>query len=96
MNNLLFGAVLTTAVVVIYTLAAIDDNRADYEAAQDIENAISDGAAAARYERAVQDMCGANAGWIQLEGGVIQCYLKNGSKTRQVRLTESGHATRTK
>jgi hypothetical protein len=96
MNNTAIGVVLAACILGLYALASIDDNRADYEAAQDIENAISDGAAAARYERAVQDMCGANAGWIQLEGGVVQCYLKNGSKTRQVRLTESGHATRTK
>lgn len=92
MNSSIFGVCLAAAIVVTYTLSAIDDNRSDYEAAQDVEAQVRNGVAAARYERAVQDMCGANAGWIQLEGGVIQCYLKNGSKTRQVRMTEKRDA----
>ncbi len=37
-----------------------------------------------RFAKAVQEMCGHNAGWREQEDGSIRCYLHNGKKTETV------------
>lgn len=41
----------------------------------------------ARFEKAAQAMCGANAGWRALDDGLVQCLTKRAHKTRVVQVT---------
>ena len=63
---------------------AIDDHGAEQALAGELEAAQAQARAQDRYERAVQQLCGDNAAWMQLEGGAIQCYTRRGLKTRVV------------
>lgn len=38
------------------------------------------------FEKAVQAMCGENAGWKLLDDGSVQCYTHRGFKTKKVTL----------
>lgn len=39
-----------------------------------------------RFEAAVQQLCGENAGWRLLDDGAVQCFTKRGKKTSKVQL----------
>lgn len=66
---------------------ALDDHSADYATAADLEAAQQQASAQARYDAAVQRLCGPNAAWMERADGAIQCTDKHGRRTRQVNLT---------
>lgn len=82
---------LLTAVAMIALLGwlgpALDDNSAEFDQAADIEAARHQASAQARYDAAVQRLCGPNAAWRELADGEIQCETKRGTPTRRVTLT---------
>jgi hypothetical protein len=82
---------LLTALALIVVLAwlgpSLDDNGAEFDQAADIEAAQHDASAQARYDAAVQRLCGENAAYMELADGAIQCKTKRGMPTRRVTLT---------
>lgn len=62
----------------------LDDNASEWGTSTAIEQRYRNEEATARYQRAVTELCGPQAAWVQLEGNAIQCYTKRGAKTRQV------------
>jgi hypothetical protein len=65
----------------------LDDHSGDYAQLADIEAAQQQASAQERYERAVQQLCGPNAGWMELQDdSAIQCTTKRGTPTRRVAL----------
>lgn len=82
---------LLTAVAMIALLGwlgpALDDHSAEFDQAADIEAARHQASAQARYDAAVQRLCGPNAAWMELADGEIQCKTKRGTPTRRVTLT---------
>lgn len=71
--------------VVILLAASINldlyDASAERATAQALEDAIRAEKAATRFARAAADLCGPNAGWVELQGGAIQCTLHTGRAT---------------
>jgi len=81
-------ALTTLAIAAVLGLGTtLDDHSADYAQLDSLEDAQQQVRHQAIYERAVQDMCGPNAGWMELQAGVIQCTTKRGTPTRRVALT---------
>jgi len=82
---------LLTALAIVALLAyvgpALDDHRAEFDTAADIEAAQHQASAQARYDAAVQRLCGENAAYMELAVGEIQCTDKRGTPTRRVTLT---------
>lgn len=82
---------LLTALAIIVALAwlgpSLDDHSADYAQAADIEAAQLQASAQARYDAAVQRLCGPNAAYMELQDGAIQCTTKRGTPTQRVTLT---------
>ena len=82
---------LLTALAIIAILGwlgpALDDHSADAAQAADLEVAQHQASAQARYDAAVQRLCGPNAAWMELADGEIQCKTKRGTPTRRVALT---------
>lgn len=66
---------------------ALDDHSAEFDQAADIETAQHQASAQARYDAAVQRLCGENAAYMELADGEIQCKTKRGTPTRRVTLT---------
>lgn len=66
---------------------ALDDHSAEFDTAADIEAAQHQASAQARYDAAVQRLCGQNAAYMELADGEIQCKTKRGTPTRRVTLT---------
>lgn len=66
---------------------SLDDHGAEFDQAADIEAARHQASAQARYDAAVQRLCGPNAAWMELADGEIQCKTKRGTPTRRVTLT---------
>jgi len=62
----------------------------EIEAAQDAvaayKAAKTDQERQERFEAAVQQLCGENAGWRLLADGSVQCFTKRGKKTSKVQL----------
>ena len=69
------------AVTLAFGGAMLDDHSTDFDVARDLEDAQAKAKATQVYEAKVQQLCGENAGWMQLENGVIQCYTHRGAKT---------------
>lgn len=82
-NLALAGALAAT---LAFGGALLDDHSADFDVARDIEDAQAQAKSTQVYEARVQQLCGENAGWMQLEDGVIQCYTHRGAKTITVTL----------
>ena len=80
-----------TTIALICALAwfgpALDDHSADAAQAADLEAAQHQASAQARYDAAVQHLCGSNAAFMELADGEIQCKTKRGTPTRRVTLT---------
>ena len=66
---------------------ALDDHSAEFDAAASLDDARHQASAQARYDAAVQRLCGDNAAWMELQDGAIQCTTKRGTPTRRVTLT---------
>jgi hypothetical protein len=62
----------------------------EIEAAQDAvaayKAAKTDQERQQRFEAAVQQLCGENAGWKLLDNNSVQCFTKRGYKTQKVQL----------
>lgn len=62
----------------------------ELEAAQDAvaayKSAKTDQERQQRFEAAVQQLCGENAGWKLLDNNSVQCFTKRGYKTQKVQL----------
>ena len=62
----------------------------EIEAAQDAvaayKSAKTDQERQQRFEAAVQQLCGENAGWKLLDNNSVQCFTKRGYKTQKVQL----------
>ena len=82
-NLALAGALAAT---LAFGGALLDDHSSDFDVARDLEDAQAQAQATHAYEAKVQQLCGENAGWMQLEDGVIQCYTHRGAKTITVTL----------
>lgn len=82
-NLALAGALAAT---LAFGGALLDDHSADYDVARDLEDAQAQAKATQIFESKVQQLCGQNAGWMQLENGAIQCYTHRGAKTITVTL----------
>lgn len=82
-------ASITAALVLgaSHYLDSIPDHSDDYVQLANIEAAQQQASAQARYERAVQQLCGPNAAWMERQDGAIQCATKRGTPTRRVTLT---------
>lgn len=82
---------LLTAVAMVALLGwfgpSLDDHSADAAQAADLEAARHQALAQARYDAAVQRLCGPNAAWMELQDGAIQCTTKRGTPTQRVTLT---------
>lgn len=77
-NLALAGALAAT---LAFGGALLDDHGSDFDVARDLEDAQAQAKATQVYEARVQQLCGENAGWMQLEDGAIQCYTHRGAKT---------------
>ena len=82
----LAAALLSLLLGSAYRLDAPTDHNTEMAQAQALEDAIKSEAADARFERAVAELCGENAGHKPLEDGAIQCYTHSGHKTVRVAL----------
>lgn len=82
-NLALAGALAAT---LVFGGALLDDHSSDFDVARDLEDAQAQAKATQVYEARVQQLCGANAAWMRLEDGAIQCYTKRGAKTITVTL----------
>lgn len=71
------------ALALAYVGPRLDESTAVHEDAISAQQAAQQ---RARFERAAQAMCGENAGWRELEGGAVQCHLKNGKRAGVVRV----------
>lgn len=81
-------ALTTAALAAVLALGTtIDDHSADYATAADLEAAQQQASAQARYDAAVQRLCGPNAAWMELADGAIQCTDKHGRRTQRVSLS---------
>lgn len=81
-------AITTLAIAAVLGILgpALDDHSDDYAQLASIEDAQQQAQAQARYDAAVQQLCGPNAAWMELQDGVIQCTTKRGTPTRRVTL----------
>lgn len=86
---MLHTALTTLAIAAI--LGALGPGLDDYSAERDqaaaLEDAQHQARAQARYDAAVQRLCGENAAWMELADGAIQCTDKRGRNARRVVLT---------
>lgn len=85
---------IRTAITVLAIIAllgwfgpALDDHSAEQAQADALQDAQHQAQAQARYDAAVQQLCGPNAAWMQLQDGAIQCTDKRGTPTRRVALS---------
>lgn len=81
---LMTGMVLGAVLLLGWFGPTLDDNASEWGTSDAIEKRYHDAEATARYEKAVTDLCGPQAAWVQLEGNDIQCYTKRGAKTKRV------------
>ena len=78
---------VTWALVAVFCAAlavvgpTIDDHSTERAQADALQDAIRASQAAARFAKAAAKACGINAGWIEVEQGVIRCTLHTGKKT---------------
>ena len=79
-----------TTIALIITLAwlgpTLDDHSTEQAQADDLQSAQQQADAQHRYQATVQRLCGANAAYLELDDGVIQCKTKRGHPTRRVTL----------
>lgn len=82
-------AALTLAIVAMLGIVGpgLDDHSDDYAQLASLQDAQQQAQAQARYDAAVQALCGPNAAWMELQDGAIQCTTKRGTPTRRVALT---------
>lgn len=89
------AALLTLALIAILGIVgpALDDHSADIAQAADLDTARHQASAQARYDAAVQRLCGPNAAWMELQDGAIQCTTKRGTPTQRVTLVTTTNTT---
>jgi len=73
----------------------LDDHSDDYAQLANIADAQQQAQAQRRYDAAVQQLCGPNAAWMELQDGAIQCTTKRGTPTRRVALITTPTTTTT-
>lgn len=66
---------------------ALDDHSADYDVAASVDDARQQAAYQAQYDARLQQLCGPNAAWMELQDGAIQCTDKHGKPTQRLQLT---------
>lgn len=71
---------LTAAVLVIWG-ASFGQWLDDYDTAKRTAETVEDIGQAQRFARGAQAMCGENAAWEDLGGGVVQCFTHKSHKT---------------
>lgn len=84
----LVNIALVVLIIAIYALMAHLDGPSDHSTemaqAQDLQAAIKNEAAQARFARAASTICGENAGWYLVDDSkTIQCTTKRGHKTKK-------------
>lgn len=79
--------VLAMLVALGWAGQALDDHSADYDQASDLEDARLQAAHQAQYNARLQQLCGPNAAYMELQDGAIQCTNKRGTPTQRVQLT---------
>ena len=76
-SALLFAAVLSAS-----HLLGPDDMETERLQVRDLQAAQRQAQRQARFEKAAQQACGDNAGFIELAGGAVQCFTHRGYKTQ--------------
>jgi hypothetical protein len=76
------GGIFIAAVLSCSHLLGPDDLEAEKAQASDLQAAIRTAQKRARFEKAAQQACGDNAGYIELHGGGVQCMTHRGYKTQ--------------
>lgn len=66
---------------------ALDDHSADYDVAASLDDARQQAAYQAQYDARLQQLCGPNAAYMELQDGEIQCTDKRGRPTQRLQLT---------
>lgn len=88
-------ATLALAFILAIVGPALDDHSDDWAQLTTIEDAQQQAQAQARYDTAVQQLCGPNSAWMELQDGAIQCTTKRGTPTRRVTLYQATTTTTT-
>lgn len=89
-------AITTLAIAALLGILGpgMDDHSDDYAQLANIEAAQQEAAERVRYERAAQQLCGANAAWRETaDGSAIQCFTKRGHRTSVALTTTTLEAT---
>jgi hypothetical protein len=79
--------IIVIGLIVAWLGPALDDRSAEADQVAAIDDARQQAAQQARYNAAVQSMCGPNAAWMELADGEIQCTNKRGTPTTRVTIT---------
>lgn len=79
--------VLAIIAILGWSGQALDDYSVERDLAADLDDARQQAAYRAQYDAKLQQLCGANAAWMELQDGAIQCTTKRGAPTRRVVLT---------
>lgn len=66
---------------------ALDDHSADYDVAASLDDARQQAAYQAQYDARLQQLCGPNAAYMELQDGEIQCTDKRCRPTQRLQLT---------
>lgn len=66
---------------------ALDDHSADYDVAASLDDARQQAAYQAQYDARLQQLCGPNAAYMELQDGEIQRTDKRGRPTQRLQLT---------
>jgi hypothetical protein len=82
-GSLLFAAVLSAS-----HLLGPDDIETERQQMRDLQDAKRQAQQQARFEKAAQQACGENAGYLLLHSGAIQCFTHRGFKTQIAFLTK--------
>lgn len=80
-SALLFAAVLSAS-----HLLGPDDIETEHLQVRDLQAAQRQAQRQARFEKAAQQACGDNAGFIELSDGAVQCFTHRGYRTAKVAL----------
>ncbi len=84
----LVGALLFATVLSASHLLGQDDIETERQQMRDLQAAQRQAQRQARLEKAAQQACGENAGYLLLHSGAIQCFTHRGFKTQIAFLTK--------
>lgn len=79
--------VLALIVALAWFGPSLDDHSADFDVAASLDDARQQATHQAQYNARLQQLCGPNAAYMELQDGQIQCTTKHATPTRRVQLT---------